>query len=71
MNTSWWARASTGPGTLGHCCFLHAEGQPPVQRLLVLRTAHAPGRLPLDESLSRSPPLALQAGWHSARGSSQ
>ena len=59
------------PGTLGHCCFLHAEGRPPVQRLLVIRTARAPGRPALDESLSRSPPLALQAGWNSARGSSQ
>jgi hypothetical protein len=59
------------PGTLGHCCFLHGEGRPPVQRLLVLRTARAPGRPALDESLSRSPPLALQAGWNSARGSSQ
>jgi hypothetical protein len=56
--------------TLGQRCFV-PEGLPRLQRLLVLRAARTRPGLPADESLSRSPPLALQASWASARGSAR
>lgn len=60
------------PGTLGHEFFLRANDPRPVQRLLVIRTGRAAADLdPVegDESAGRrSPPLALQASWTSARG---
>jgi hypothetical protein len=55
--------------TLGRQCFFPAEGERPVQKLLVLRATHLPGAAPLDKKLSRVPPLAIQATW-SARGTS-
>jgi hypothetical protein len=63
------------PETLGHRCFLRAGETPPVQRILVIRTARDPGSpsdppFP-DEPISvRSPPLAFRAGM-TARGSSR
>jgi hypothetical protein len=44
----------------------------PVQHVLVLRTGRSrPHAAPADGTLSRSAPLALRAGWTSARGSSE
>jgi hypothetical protein len=54
--------------TLGQCAFLNTEGLR-TQRLLVLRASRAlAGGGPAEETHDRSPPLALQAGWVSARG---
>jgi hypothetical protein len=53
------------PGTLGAAYFLTADGKG--QKLLVLRAARLSSRA-VDENLSQSPPLALQATW-TARGS--
>jgi hypothetical protein len=68
------------PGTLGYQCFLRAAEPRPVQRLLVLcigRMGQGWATEPVIEtaedavSLSRAPPVALQASWTSvARGSS-
>jgi hypothetical protein len=55
------------PNSLGHRCLV-GEGVPRMQRLLVLRAARAPSGPPSDEAIGRSPPLAAQAGWPSARG---
>lgn len=56
------------PDTLGQCAFLNTEGLK-TQRLLVLRVSRAlAGNDPPDEAQDRSPPLALQAGWASGRG---
>src|SRR5262249_52382526 len=55
------------PGSLGHQCFIRPDETPPVQRLLVLRArrAAAPRTEPTLEfpgdTLSRTPPLAMQA----------
>ncbi len=55
--------------TLGEQFFFSGEETPPVQRLLVLRTAHVPTPSgPGDETPSRSPPLALCASMTAARG---
>jgi hypothetical protein len=65
-------------GTLGHQYFVRHDEPVPVQRLLAIRTSRsAPGvegetgagTGDEDLTLSRSPPLALQAAWTSARGS--
>jgi len=54
--------------TLGQRAFLNMEGLR-TQRLLVLRASRAlAGGVPGEETHDRSPPLALQAGWVSARG---
>jgi hypothetical protein len=64
------------PGTLGHECFVRPDEPAPVQRLLVIRAgpleaepkltaAALPGP---DERGPKSPPLALQAAWPTARG---
>ncbi len=54
--------------TLGEQFFLSGDEQPSVQRLLVLRTAHVPTGGPTDETLGRSPPLALRASLTAVRG---
>ncbi|MFO0845176.1 MAG: hypothetical protein U0797_22805 [Gemmataceae bacterium] len=55
------------PGTLGASYFLTADGK--AQKLLVLRAARLSSRA-VDENLTQSPPLALQAVW-TARGSAR
>lgn len=55
------------PGTLGTAYFLAADGG--TQKLLVLRASKLSSR-EVDETLTQSPPLALQATWM-ARGSQQ
>jgi hypothetical protein len=56
-------------GTLGHCFFLAAGGGARAQRLLVVRTGRPPGVDEHAESALRlAPPVALQAGRSSARG---
>lgn len=59
--------------TLGEQFFLtREEGQPIVQRLLVLRAAHVPTPAnPMESNLGRCPPLALRAGLLTARGSGE
>lgn len=59
--------------TLGEHFFLtREEGQPIVQRLLVLRAAHVPTpTASIEASLGPCPPLALRAGLITARGSSE
>jgi hypothetical protein len=63
--------------TLGYCCFIRADDPAPVQRVLVVRANRASQLVPDDMQLSlddpqpiKTPPLALQAAWSSARGSS-
>lgn len=65
------------PHTLGHQCFVRADEPQPVQRLLVIRTSRAASA---DAALSASveetngywtPPLACQAAWSTARGTSR
>jgi hypothetical protein len=60
------------PGTLGHRCFLRPAEAQPVQRLLVICTSRMGqgwATEPVAEtaedaiSLSRAPPVALQASW--------
>ncbi len=59
------------PDTLGQRAFLNTEGLR-TQRLLVLRVSRAIGDgNPTDEAQDRSPPLAQQAGWVSARGTAR
>jgi hypothetical protein len=53
--------------TLGQRFFL-SEEMKPVQRLLVLRAFHAESAGKPPASVGKSPPLALQAGWSTARG---
>ncbi len=62
--------AQLGSGdTLGEQFFLSGEDNPGVQRLLVLRAAHVPTPAePIEASLSRTAPLALQASLSTARG---
>jgi hypothetical protein len=52
------------PDTLAQRCFTDAG----VQRLLVLRTGRALPGAPADEEFVRVPPIALRAGWCTARG---
>jgi hypothetical protein len=63
------------PETLGYCCFVSdgsggtpARGARRVQRLLIIRPGPRAEAAPKEESLHRSPPLAAQASWTSARG---
>jgi hypothetical protein len=59
------------PETLGHACFVRRDEAPPVQRLLVIRTARAaPVETPIEDGTDHwVPPLALQAQWTAtARG---
>lgn len=62
------------PGTLGHVCFMPGEEPTPRQRLLAIRTGRpAVGVAAEREEASRSdksPPIALQAAWPTARGKS-
>lgn len=56
------------PDTLGQS-FMLAEGETPVQRLLVIRSCRPEtGMLSRVGILSKAPPLAFQAGWSAARG---
>ncbi len=56
------------PGTLGPGFFL-PEGTPARRQwLLVLRASRVLLEPPVDESLTQSPPIAMQASWTSARG---
>jgi hypothetical protein len=57
------------PGTLGQACFLTTPNGAPIQRLLVLRTGRAASTA--AETVTKAPPLAVQASWTSARGSSE
>ncbi|MCI0458684.1 MAG: hypothetical protein L0Z62_17135 [Gemmataceae bacterium] len=64
------------PHSLGHQCFVNQDDQPPMQRLLLIRTTcPAPDHpeetpdTPADASSSSSAPLALQANWVTMRGS--
>lgn len=66
------------PQTLGYQCFVRRDEPVPVQRLLVIRTSRqAPGVTPdasflsgeEEPSPSKTPALALQAAWTTARGS--
>jgi hypothetical protein len=58
------------PDTLGQRCFIHTEGPQPVQRLLVLRALRTPvDPASIEQMLSRSPALALQANLSAVRGS--
>lgn len=59
--------------TLGEQFFLtREEGQPIVQRLLVLRARHVPTPAgPVEAFLGPCPPLALRAGLIAARGKSE
>jgi hypothetical protein len=55
--------------TLGRRCFVGGEKSEDTQRLLVLRTGRSPAPAPPpDEEFVRSPPIALRAGWATARG---
>lgn len=57
--------------TLGQRCFLLTDGPTPTQRLLVIRTCRPEtDTAPRDATLGKAPPLALQAGWTRARGTS-
>jgi hypothetical protein len=58
------------PGTLGRCFFL-PEGGGQKHLLLVLRASRVLIGQPVDESLKQAPPIAMQAAWTSARGSSR
>jgi hypothetical protein len=57
--------------TPGQMFFLDTESAKPKQRLLVIRSGHnLPEQSPGEPGSRRSAPLALQAGWRSARGTS-
>lgn len=57
-----------GPDTIGHRYFLHTETTARIQRMLVLRAGRSLEEVPSAEIGSRNAaPLALQAGWQSAR----
>jgi hypothetical protein len=58
------------PDTLGGRFFL-PDGDPPRQWLVVLRASRLLIGMPLDETLTRTPPLAMQAAWTAARGSAK
>jgi hypothetical protein len=59
------------PGTLGPGFFLPEGRGTKKQWLLVLRASRVLVGLPLDETLSGVPPIAMQAGWISARGTAK
>jgi hypothetical protein len=55
--------------TLGQRFFLDIDAAVPVQRLLVIRCGRMPSdKQPGETGTDEAPPLALQAGWRSARG---
>jgi hypothetical protein len=61
--------------TLGRQSFVRSEETPPRQRLLIIRAARQASGVvndgvprPDDWTASKSPPLALQAGWTTFRG---
>ncbi len=54
--------------SLARRSFVYDEGAPRVQRLLVIRTWRAPLEKSADASTGRVAPLAMQAGWTTARG---
>lgn len=63
------------PDSLGNVAFIRTQESPPRQRILVLR-ASRPGNPGIRESenapdtfTGRTPPLAIQAAWTTARGS--
>jgi hypothetical protein len=57
--------------TPGQMFFLDTESEKPTQRLLVIRGGHnLPDQSPAEPGSRRSAPLALQAGWRFARGTS-
>jgi hypothetical protein len=61
------------PHTLGHECFVRTDEQVPVQRLLVIRTARVTAENPpaTAENGYAAPPLACQAAYSTARGTSR
>jgi len=59
------------PGSLLGRCFFLPEGEPRNQWLLVMRASRVQLGPPVDESLTQAPPIAMQAAWTSARGSSR
>src|SRR5262249_49773375 len=65
------------PETLGHQCFVRADGPGPVQRLLVVRTGGkasglaAEGLAEAGEATPRGPTVASHASWTAVRGSSR
>jgi hypothetical protein len=64
------------PHTLGHRFFVHPDEPNPVQRLLVIRTGRTTAEDPSLPATAEetngywTPPLASQAAWSSARGTS-
>jgi hypothetical protein len=57
------------PDTLGQRCFMQADNDPPIQRLLVLRVLRSGlDAISTEELLSKSPSIAAQAGLATARG---
>jgi hypothetical protein len=55
--------------TAGHAFFLDVQSSPPVQRLLVIRSGRVHTQSPPENMKDGSvAPLALQAGWRTARG---
>jgi hypothetical protein len=59
------------PDTLGRSFFVPEGELATKQWLLVLRPSRVLIGLPFDESLARTPPLAMQAAWTTARGSAK
>jgi hypothetical protein len=61
------------PHTLGHQCFVRTDEQMPVQRLLVIRTARLTPEVQqaTAENGYAAPPLACQAAYSTARGTSR
>jgi hypothetical protein len=57
-------------GTLGNNFFLDTDAASPIQRILVIRSGRISSGTESIEARSNGypPPLALQAGWRSARG---
>jgi hypothetical protein len=56
--------------SLGHRFFVDSESSSPTQRVLVIRSGRISSETDVSPANSSGavPPLALQAGWHSARG---
>jgi hypothetical protein len=55
--------------TLGQLCFIQTDGEPPIQRLLVLRAMRGGSDAhPIEEVTNRSSTIAAQAGLQTARG---
>jgi hypothetical protein len=57
--------------SLGRSFFVPEGESTPTQWLLVLRASRVQLGLPADESLRQAPPIAMQAAWPAARGSSR